>query len=156
MNQNDDRRDREVDAEVDQRAADRDQRYVAEKERVDVHAAERHDDREVDEGEDQLVGPDLLRHRHRLEERIERPHEETVEPALADEFGHAADREEERVVEAVSEKPQPVHERRLAEVPAVDRRKVPQRYPERHDRGGVVDDRETRPTSGSWRDTPTS
>ena len=31
MNQNDDRRDREVDAEIDQRAADHDQRHVAEK-----------------------------------------------------------------------------------------------------------------------------
>jgi hypothetical protein len=102
-------------------------------------------DAEERERENQFVGPDLLRYRHRLKERIEGANEETIEASFADHRRNFPDGEEERVVKRVAEHPEPVQECHFAEIPAVHGGKLVQRYPERADGRRVIDQREAEP-----------
>src|SRR6202043_1698799 len=100
--------DDEVDAGVDQRSAQCDQRDEDEKRGVDVDAAIPRCQAQKEGGQNQFVRKNLSGGRDQLKERVERPHQQPIEFALVDVLGDAADLREKRIVDGVSQHPQAV------------------------------------------------
>ena len=138
-------RDRELQCEVDQRAAHHHERHEDDVREVDANARELRCDPQERKREDQLVGPHLLRHGHRLKERVERPDQEAIEAAFPNHRRDFADRVKERVVERVAEHPERVEKRHLAEIPTVHRWERVERDPQRADRRCVIHERKAEP-----------
>ena len=95
--------------------------------------------------ENQAVGHDLLGDGHHLKERVERSHEEAVETPLANEFGHADDREKQRVVQLVAATSRARTRRRHLRKSQPFIEGSCHRHQERAERNPMIDHREDEP-----------